>query len=40
VERAEVVDKYTLRMHLKQPNPVLLAALTEIRSFSAIPKES
>jgi hypothetical protein len=34
VERAEVVDKYTLRMHLKQPNPVLLAAL-QVRSFSA-----
>ncbi len=40
VERAEVVDKYTLRIHLKQHNPVLLSLLTEIRSFSAIPKES
>jgi peptide/nickel transport system substrate-binding protein len=40
VERAEVVDKYTLRIHLKQNNPLFLTVLSEIRSFSAIPKES
>lgn len=40
VERAEVVDKHTLRIHLKQHNALLLTVLTEIRSFSVIPKES
>jgi ABC-type transport system substrate-binding protein len=40
VERAEAVDKYTLRVHLKQHSPLFLTVLTEIRSFSAIPKES
>ena len=40
VERAEVVDKYTFKIHLKQHNPLFLTVLSEIRSFSAIPKES
>ena len=40
VERAEAVDKHTLRVHLKQHSPLFLTVLTEIRSFSAIPKES
>ena len=40
VERAEVVDKYTFKMHLKQHNALFLTVLSEIRAFSAIPKES
>lgn len=40
VEKAEVVDKYTLRISLKKINPLFLTTLTDIRSFSAIPKES
>jgi peptide/nickel transport system substrate-binding protein len=40
VERAEVADKYTLRIHMKRHNPLFLTLLSDIRSFSAIPKES
>jgi len=40
VERAEVADKYTLKIHMKRHNPLFPTLLTEIRSFSAIPKES
>ena len=40
VERAEVADKYTLKIHMKRHNPLFLTLLTEIRSFSAIPNES
>jgi peptide/nickel transport system substrate-binding protein len=40
VDRAEAVDKYVLRIHMKRHNPLLLTLLTDIRSFSAIPKES
>jgi ABC-type transport system substrate-binding protein len=40
VERAEVVDKYTFKIHLKQHSPLFLTVLSEIRAFSAIPKES
>ncbi|HZA57246.1 MAG TPA: ABC transporter substrate-binding protein, partial [Candidatus Udaeobacter sp.] len=40
VERAEAVDKYTLRFHMKRHNPLFLTSLTDIASFSAIPKES
>jgi peptide/nickel transport system substrate-binding protein len=40
VDRAEVVDNYTLRVHMKRHNPLFLTLLTDIRSFSAIPKES
>ena len=40
VERAEVADKYTLKIYMKHHNPLLPTVLTEIRSFSAIPNES
>ena len=40
IKRAEAVDQYTLKLHLKNRNTVLLTALTDIRSFSVIPKES
>jgi peptide/nickel transport system substrate-binding protein len=40
VDRAEATDKYTLRIHMKRHNPLLLTLLSDIRSFSAIPKES
>ena len=40
VTRAEVVDKHTLRIHLKQYQPLFLTILSDIKSFSAIPKES
>jgi peptide/nickel transport system substrate-binding protein len=40
VERAETVDKYTLRFHMKRHNPLFLTSLTDIAAFSAIPKES
>jgi peptide/nickel transport system substrate-binding protein len=40
VDRAEATDKYTLRIHMKRHNPLFLTLLTDIRSFSAIPKES
>ena len=40
VDRSEVVDKYTLRIHMKRHNPLFPTLLTEIRSFSAVPNES
>ena len=40
VERAEAVDKYTVRFHMKRHNPLFLTSLTDIGAFSAIPKES
>ncbi|MGH7773664.1 MAG: ABC transporter substrate-binding protein [Candidatus Binatia bacterium] len=40
VERVEVADKYTLRVHVKRHHPLFLTMLTEIRAFSVIPKES
>ncbi|MGH7845455.1 MAG: ABC transporter substrate-binding protein [Candidatus Binatia bacterium] len=40
VQRVEAADKYTLRIHLKHHNPIFLTLLADIRSFSAIPKES
>jgi len=40
VSRVEVVDKYTLRLHLKQSQPLFLTLLSDIGTFSAIPKES
>ncbi len=40
VDRVEVADKYTLRVHMKTHNPVFLTLLTDIRAFSVIPKES
>jgi peptide/nickel transport system substrate-binding protein len=40
VERVEVPDKYTLRVHMKHHNPIFLTLLTDIRAFSAVPAES
>jgi peptide/nickel transport system substrate-binding protein len=40
VRRAEVVDKHTLRIQLKQSQPLFLTLLSDIGTFSAIPKES
>ncbi len=40
VDRVEVAGKYTLKMFLKNPGPAFLAFLTDIGSFSVIPKES
>jgi peptide/nickel transport system substrate-binding protein len=40
MDRAEVVDKYTLRIHMKSHNPLFPILITDIRAFSAIPKES
>jgi peptide/nickel transport system substrate-binding protein len=40
VEKVEAIDKYTLRIWLKKINPLFLTVLTDIRAFSAIPKES
>jgi peptide/nickel transport system substrate-binding protein len=40
VEKAEVGDKYTLKISLKKINPLFLTTLADIRSFSVIPKES
>jgi peptide/nickel transport system substrate-binding protein len=40
VARAEIADKYTLKIHMKRHNPVFLTLLTDIGAFSAIPKES
>jgi peptide/nickel transport system substrate-binding protein len=40
VDRAEVVDKYTLRIHMKRHNPLFPTLVTDIRAFSVIPKES
>ncbi len=40
VQRAEAVDKHTLRIYLKHHNPLFLTLLTDIAAFSAIPKES
>lgn len=39
-ERAEVVDRYTVRIFLKKPNPAFLASLTAIRAFPVVPKDS
>jgi len=40
VARAEVVDKYTFRFTLKESQPLFLMLLSDISTFSAIPKES
>ena len=40
VDRVAVGDKYTLKILLKKPAPAFLAFLTDIGSFSVIPKES
>jgi peptide/nickel transport system substrate-binding protein len=40
VERVETAGKYVLKVHMKRPTSTFLTALTKIRAFSAIPKES
>ncbi len=40
VERAEAVDKHTLKISLKKASPAFLSLLSDIRAFSVIPKES
>lgn len=40
VDRAEVADKYALKIYMKRINPLFLTVLTDIRAFSVIPKES
>jgi ABC-type transport system substrate-binding protein len=40
VERVETPDRYTLRIALKRASPAFPSLLTEIRSFSVVPKGS
>jgi peptide/nickel transport system substrate-binding protein len=40
VDRVEPAGKYLLKVSMKRANPVFLTALTKIRAFSAVPKES
>jgi peptide/nickel transport system substrate-binding protein len=40
IERAEALDKNTLRVYLKQPSASFLAVLTDIMAFSVIPQGS
>ncbi len=40
IDRVEAPDKYTLAVHMKKIDPVLLTALTSIRTFSVLPAES
>ena len=40
VDRAEVVDQHTLRIHMKNHNPLFTTLITDIRAFSVVPKES
>jgi peptide/nickel transport system substrate-binding protein len=40
VQRTEIVDPYTLVVHLSSATPVFLAGLTSIQSFSVIPRGS
>ena len=40
VEGAKAVDRYTLKVYLKKPNPAFTILLTSIRTFSVIPKGS
>ena len=40
VDRVEAPDRYTVKVYLKNPNPVFLTSLTSIQAFSAIPKGS
>lgn len=40
VKRAEVVGKYTLKVHMKKATPSFLSILTDINSFSVIPNGS
>jgi len=40
VEGAKVADKYTLKIYLKSRSAAFLSALTDIKAFSVIPKDS
>jgi peptide/nickel transport system substrate-binding protein len=40
VERGEVVDPYTVRMYLKQPEPAFLYQLISIQGFPIVPADS
>ena len=40
VTKVELLDKYTVKIHLKEASPVFLAYLTDIQSFPVIPKGS
>src|SRR5262245_18371253 len=40
VTKVEIPDRYTVRIHLKEPSAVFLAYLTDIQSFPVIPKGS
>jgi peptide/nickel transport system substrate-binding protein len=40
VDRAEAVDKYTLRITLKQPSAAFLSVLTDIMAFPVVPNGS
>ncbi len=40
VDRAETVDKHTLKIYLKKASPGFLSQLASIQTFSVIPKES
>jgi ABC-type transport system substrate-binding protein len=40
IDRVEVADRYTLNIHMKRSSPGFIYALTEIDTFSVIPKES
>jgi peptide/nickel transport system substrate-binding protein len=40
IERVELPDPYTVKLYLKRQNPLFLTWLSDIRSFSVIPKGS
>ena len=40
VDRVELPDQHTVKLYLKQQNPLFLTSLADIRSFSVIPKGS
>ena len=40
VDRVEAADKYTLKVYIKNASPGFLYTLTEIQTFSVVPKES
>ena len=40
LDRAEVAGKYSLKMYLKKAGPGFLSVLTNIQTFSVVPKES
>jgi peptide/nickel transport system substrate-binding protein len=40
IDKADVADKYTIKISLKKVNPLFLTSLSDIRAFSVIPKDS